>query len=125
MTTRAGKPCRMAPVAGSDPPRCFNHAPERARDRAEARKRGGEARRTPWLFAIGETPAELRDVASVQRVLEATVLETQALPPGHERSRAIGSLLMIALRALEVGELEARLAALEQQIANPTLRRMA
>lgn len=124
-TTSRGAPCRMAPVTGSEPPRCFTHAPERARDRAKARKRGGEARRTLRLFAIGETPAELRDVVSIQRVLESTVLETQALPPGHERSRAIGSLLMIALKALEVGELEARLAALEQQIATAGPRRTA
>ncbi|MBA3498508.1 MAG: hypothetical protein H0T86_15530 [Gemmatimonadales bacterium] len=51
--------------------------------------------------------------------------ETLAQPNGHERSRAVGSLLMIALRALEVGELEARLAALEEQITRHGSRRMA
>jgi hypothetical protein len=109
----------MAPVAGSDPPRCFNHAPEKASDRAKARKRGGEARRTPILFPLGPTPDTLRDVGSIQELLETTVHETRALAPGHERSRAIGSLLMLALKALEVGELEARLAALEEQITGP------
>ncbi|MBA3497174.1 MAG: hypothetical protein H0T86_08720, partial [Gemmatimonadales bacterium] len=53
-------------------------------------------------------PDALRDVGSIQTVLERTVHETLAQPNGHERSRAVGSLLMIALRALEVGELEAR-----------------
>jgi hypothetical protein len=113
----------MAPVAGSEPALCFTHAPERAPDRARARKRGGEARRTPLLFALGPTPDALRDVGSIQTVLEKTVHETLAQPNSHERSRAVGTLLMIALKALEVGELEARLAALEEQIARP--RRMA
>ncbi len=113
----------MAPVVGSD--LCFTHAPERAPDRAVARRRGGEARRTPHLFAIGEMPDALRDVGSIQTVLERTVHETLAQPNGHERSRAVGSLLMIALRALEVGELEARLAALEEQITRHGPRRKA
>jgi uncharacterized small protein (DUF1192 family) len=65
----------------------------------------------------------LRDVASIQEILERVTHETLAQANGHERSRAVGSLLMIALKALEVGELEARLAALEEQITRP--RRMA
>jgi hypothetical protein len=122
-TNAQGKPCRMAPVAGSDPALCFTHSPARAPERARARKRGGEARRTPVLYALGPEALPLRDVASIQQLLETTVHETRALPPGHERSRAIGSLLMLALKALETGELEARLAALEEQITRP--RRMA
>jgi hypothetical protein len=115
----------MAPVAGSDPARCFNHAPERAPERAKARKRGGEATRTPHLFGLSAEPAALRDVGSVQTVLERTVHETLAQANGHERSRAIGALLMIALKALEVGELEGRLAALEEQLTRRGIRRMA
>jgi hypothetical protein len=115
----------MPPVAGSTPALCFNHAPERARDRAEARKRGGEAKRTPHLFPIGEVPVGLRDVASIQNLLEMTVHETRVQPNGHDRSRALGSLLMIALKVLEVGALEDRIAALEQQVSATRPRRMA
>jgi hypothetical protein len=122
-TNRRGAPCRMAPVAGSD--RCFTHAPEKAPDRAKARRRGGEATRTPHLFKLSAEPATLRDVESVQIVLERTVHETLAQQNGHERSRAIGALLMIALKALEVGELEGRLAALEEQLAARGPRRTA
>lgn len=39
------------------------------------------------------------------------------------RSRALGSLLLIALRALEIGSLEERVAALEAQLATRHLRR--
>jgi hypothetical protein len=113
----------MAPVAGSN--LCFTHEPARAPDRAKARKRGGEARRTPRLHALGASPDALRDVESIQTVLERVTHETLAQPNGHERSRAIGSLLMIALKALETGEIEQRLAALEQQLANHRPRRTA
>jgi hypothetical protein len=113
----------MAPVAGSD--RCFTHAPERAPDRAKARKRGGQARRTPHLYTLGASPDALRNVESIQVVLERVTHETLAQPNGHERSRAVGSLLMIALKALETGEIEQRLAALEQQLAAHGLRRTA
>jgi hypothetical protein len=104
----------MHPLSGSE--RCFNHAVETARDRAEARRKGGLATRTPHLFEIGKDPSPLRDVASVQALLETVVHETRVQPNGPERSRALGSLLTIALRALEVGELEERIAALEAQV---------
>jgi hypothetical protein len=43
-----------------------------------------------------------------------------------QRSRTLGTLLGVALRALEVGEIEARLQALEQRLSEPgTLRRIA
>jgi hypothetical protein len=113
----------MAPVAGSD--RCFTHAPERAQERAKARKRGGQARKTPRLFPLPAKPAKLRDVLSIQAALEQVVHETLAQRNGHERSRALGSLLMIALKALETGELEMRLAALEERLATTQPRRIA
>ena len=62
----------------------------------------------------------LRDVASVQEVIEEAVRDTLAQPNSAQRSRALGYLAGIALKALEVGELEARLAALEGQLGNAT-----
>lgn len=123
--TASGKPCRMAPLSGSD--RCFTHAPDRAPARARARKRGGKATRAPRLFPLPAEPAALRDVASIQVLLEQTVHETLAQRNGYGRSRALGSLLLIALRALDAGEVwlrvEQRLAALEAQQTDRPLRR--
>jgi hypothetical protein len=113
----------MAPVSGSD--QCFTHAPERAQERAKARKRGGQARETPHLYPLPKTPGTLRDVESIQTALEQVVHETLAQRNGHERSRAIGSLLMIALKALETGEMESRLRALEERLATMQPRRTA
>ena len=113
----------MAPMAGS--PYCFAHAPDRARERAEARKRGGRHRSSGGgTAALGE-PVQLRDVASVQTLLERAVSDTLAQENSAQRSRTIGYLAGLALKALEVGELEDRLAALEARLGNQTPRRIA
>ena len=114
-TTRAGDPCAMAPLEGQH--YCFAHAPERAMERAKARKRGGKASATARLFRLPAAPEALRDVRAIQTVLERTVAETLVQRNSAMRSRAIGSLLLIALRGLEVGELAQRLEALEQVIS--------
>ncbi len=111
----------MAPLSGGK--FCFAHAPERARDRATARRRGGRQTQARGLFTLPESPELLREVPAVQAVLERTVYETLAQKNSAHRSRAIGSLLLIALKSLEVGELESRLAALEAATLRP--RRMA
>ena len=110
----------MPPLQGTE--RCFNHSPDRGRDRAKARKRGGRQRRTPLLFPPPAGPTPLRDVASVQTVLEQVMSETLVQPNSHQRSRTIAALLTVALRTLEVGELEARLAALEALAATASPR---
>lgn len=109
--TGHGTPCGMPPLRGTD--RCFNHSPDRARQRANARKRGGRQRRTPFLFPPPTGPTPLRDVASIQAVLERVMSETLVQPNGHQRSRTIAALLTVSLRTLEFGEFEARLTALE------------
>jgi hypothetical protein len=110
-TNRRGEPCGMPPLQGTD--RCFNHSPTRARDRAKARKRGGRQRRAPLLFPPPTGPTPLRDVASIQAVLEQITSETLLLGNTVQRSRAIAGLLLVGLKCLEVGSLEERLAALE------------
>ena len=112
----------MAPIAGS--PYCFAHSPERSRERAEARKKGGHNSRTPSSARAVE-PVRLRDVASVQTVLEGAVMDTLRQENSAQRSRTLGYLAGMALRALEVGELEERLTALEARLGTHTPRRIA
>jgi hypothetical protein len=58
----------------------------------------------------------LHSVAEIQRVVEVGVLGALELENSLSRSRTLGYLAQVALRALEVGELEERLAALESAI---------
>jgi hypothetical protein len=111
----------MPPLQDSD--RCFAHDPKRGAARAKARKQGGRHRRVPLaLDAPAEAP-QLRDVGAIQSQLEAALFNALRLENSNSRSRTVGYLLGFALKALEVGELESRLAALEAQALGP--RRMA
>nr|MBA2459970.1 hypothetical protein [Gemmatimonadales bacterium] len=80
------------------------------------RQRGGRATATPRRFDVPAEPDRLRAVDAIQALLERTLLETQTLANGEGRSRAIFAGLRLALDALEVGELEARLTALESRL---------
>jgi hypothetical protein len=113
---RRGEPCGMPPLAESA--HCWAHDPARARDRAAARKEGGRRRQAAAAAGPDEprAPVPLRDVGSVQAQLERAVADTLVQPNGAPRSRTLGYLLGIALRAIEVGELEERLAAVEQRL---------
>jgi tRNA U34 5-methylaminomethyl-2-thiouridine-forming methyltransferase MnmC len=111
----------MAPLEGSD--RCFTHAVDQAPARARARRRGGQATRTPSLFPLPAEPSQLRDVVSVQTLLEEVVHQTRAQPNSAQRSRTIAVLLGVALRTLEIGELESRIQALEERLSTRNLRR--
>ena len=55
----------------------------------------------------------LRTTDDVLRVLEVAVLDTVAQGNSTARSRTLGYLMWIALKAYEAGELTERLAALE------------
>lgn len=111
-----GEPCGAYAVDGSR--FCFAHDPERAKERAEARKRGGRNRRTPKGSAPPATVA-LRSVPDVQRLLEGLALDTLRQENSDRRTRALVAVLGLALKALETGELEARLEALEARLNNP------
>ena len=58
----------------------------------------------------------LASVEDVRQALAALVGETLALSNSVKRNRAAGYLLGLLLRALEVGDLEERVAALEARM---------
>ena len=73
----------------------------------------------------GELPPQLRNVGSVQALIERAVGDTLVQENSAQRSRTLGYLAGMALRALEVGELEERLTALEARLGTQTPRRIA
>jgi hypothetical protein len=108
---QSGQPCGTAPLRGEA--FCLWHHPDYAEEAAEARRQGGLRRRREGTLQ-GEYEFEgLETVPQIRRVLELAVLETLALDNSIARVRALGSLSQIALRALDVGDLEERLGALE------------
>lgn len=103
--TRGNEPCRAPPLDGR--PFCFHHDPANAERRRLARARGGQRSRRPPLELTTASAADVR------RSVDALIADTMRLGNSVKRNRAAGYLLSLALRALEVGELEERIAALE------------
>lgn len=109
-----GLPCGATPQV--DRPFCFWHDPERQEEAAEARRLGGLRRKREHAVAGAYDFQGLASVEQLRRVLEIAILDTLALDNGVARNRTLGSLAMTALKALEVGELEVRVAALEAAV---------
>lgn len=122
-TTRAGEPCRSPPVRGR--PYCFHHDPERARERTAARRRGGLA--AHGLDGRVVEGVEVRSTDDVLRLLENAAGDLLAGKPSLGRARALAYLAGVCLKALEVGALEERVAALEAraQVGGATPRAVA
>ena len=59
---------------------------------------------------------ELRSINDVRGLLEQTIGDTLALENGVSRARALGYLANTALECLRVGEIEERLAAVEDRL---------
>ena len=97
---------------------CFAHCPDRAAERKEARARGGRARhnRTLATVATGDQAVNLSSLADVVRILEDSVRDVLTLENSIARGRCLGYLCGVAVKALEVSDLESRIAALEAKV---------
>ncbi len=93
---------------------CFVHAPEYAEEMAESRRLGGLRRRREKTVATAYDLGDLDTLADVRRVMVIAVLDTLGLENSVARSRTLAYLAMAALKALEVGEMEERLRAVEE-----------
>jgi hypothetical protein len=109
----------MAPLKDSD--FCWTHDPSKARERGEARQRGGRNRRTPGTVLTslggGVVPAGLDDMASIQAGVNLIWRDTLLQENSGSRSRTLVAVLLAAVKCLEVGEYEGRIQALEQAMA--------
>jgi hypothetical protein len=110
--TKAGNPCRALP--GPDG-YCTFHSPARADAQRAAHVRGGKASPTRVLKLDGA--ATLATAADVKELLAKVMLEVFNAPAApqnlYRKARTVGYLAGVLLKALELTEIEERLAALE------------
>jgi hypothetical protein len=112
-TKANGQPCRARALPGKTV--CIFHDPAHARQRAAGRRAGGRASVRKIAVLPPEAPdLELRTVADVVVLLASTINQTRKgqLNPGV--ANTVGYLAATLLKALQEGDLEKRLAALEQ-----------
>jgi len=103
-----------------DDERCFWHSPQHAQEAAEARRLGGLRRRKEKVTSGAYDFEGLNDVAQVRRLLEIAALDALALENSVARSRTLAYLAQVAVKLLEVGELEQRVRAIES-VLHPRL----
>lgn len=110
----SGEPCRAAPLHDSE--FCWVHSPEHAQEAQEARRLGGQRRKREITLSGAYDFEGLDTVQGIRRILEIGTLDTLATDNTIARNRTLAYLAMVALRTLEVGDIEERIAALEQAI---------
>ena len=95
---------------------CWAHSPEHAQEAQEARRLGGLRRRRESTVSMAYDFEGLETVADIRRLLQIAATDTLGLDNSVPRNRMLVSVVMAALQALEKGELEQRLAILEQTV---------
>jgi len=106
-----GRICRATPLRNG--PFCFWHDPDSEEEAAEARRLGGLRRRREKALSGAFDFAGLGSLEAIRRVLEVATIDALALDNGIARCRVLISAATAGAKLLEVGELEARIAALE------------
>lgn len=113
-TNRFGGTCGSNAMEGGI--YCFSHDPSHAVRRQEARRKGGFLRKTPKA-RVDREKCCLRSVDDVLNLLEETLADTTLQENSTSRTKALVSIALAALKALEIGETEKRLADLELRFA--------
>jgi hypothetical protein len=108
-----GKPCRAHTVQGSS--FCFAHDPSCEAKRGEARRRGGVNAHAS--DALPYKRLRLRTPRHVVALLEETAAAVRAGLLSVRIANSLGYIGQVALRALEAGELEERVARLEEAVS--------
>jgi hypothetical protein len=97
---------------------CFNHSPAAAADRAQARRRGGEARHTPHAGDPAKVIGSPRTIEQSYTILDYALAETLVMDNGIQRNRLLVSIAGQYIEARKVGELETQLMELMRILGN-------
>ena len=109
--TKSGSPCRVFAGASGY---CFMHDPLQAKARSAARKAGGRANKTPHSKA--RAPGAIRDMPGVMELIDYVLAEALMLQNSLERGRLLVSIIGSYTNAIQVGDMETRIANLEKSI---------
>jgi hypothetical protein len=112
-TSTNGTPCRATPQNGS--PFCFLHDPNKAEEQRRAHQAGGSTRAAKVRSA--ETPPkDINSFADVKGLLSDTIHQVRTGVLDPKVANCVGYLSGILLKAIEVGDIEGRLAAVEASV---------
>lgn len=104
----------MPAIAGSK--YCFTHSPNLGAARAVAHKTGGERTRAKHAGNADALPSAARTMGDVMQILDYTLAESIPLENSIQRGRLLIALVAGYVAAIQVGELELRIMALENAL---------
>jgi len=108
----SGESCRAAPLRDSE--YCRMHSPEHIKEVQEARRLGGLRRKREYTISTAYQFESLNSVDGIKRIVLIAVLDALSMENSMSRARTLAYLAQVALRMLEVCEMEERVAALEE-----------
>ena len=106
-----GSRCEAPPLVDGE--FCFWHSPEHTEEVAEAGRLGGLRRRREKTVAAAYDLEGLDTIQQVRRLLQIAVMDTLGLENSIARSRVLAYLAQVAIKTVEAGAFQERLAALE------------
>lgn len=106
--TKTGARCPNAAGAAGW---CFAHDPARAAERAAARRKGGHFKRA----AITSEPVKITTVRDVLELVNRVIADSWPLENSPARARVLLTAAESAVKALQIGNLEERVQALEEK----------
>ena len=110
-TLPEGRQCEAPALRGEQ--FCYVHEPGKADEVAEARRLGGLRRRRERTLAVAHNLTGVRTMDDLFRLVEIAVLDGLGLENSIARSRLLLAGAATGAKLLEVGDLAARVAALE------------
>ena len=97
---------------------CFFHSPKKAKERAKAQRKGGKKALADKKRVLGESNIEIKKTSDVVSLLNETINQVRTGEIEVKIANAVGYLSGICLKALEQGDIEKRLEALEDKVFN-------
>jgi hypothetical protein len=106
--------CKNYALVGDD--YCFFHSPRKARERAEAQRKGGKAALAKKKRLLEKSNVHIKKTSDVVKLLNDTINQVRTGEIEVKVANAVGYLSGICLKALEQGDIEKRLEVLEDTV---------
>lgn len=95
---------------------CFFHSPKKAKQRAEAQRKGGKKALAEKKRVLEDSNIQIKNTSDVVKLLNETINQVRTGEIEVKIANAVGYLSGICLKALEQGDMEKRLEALEDEV---------
>jgi hypothetical protein len=113
---KGNRRCKNYALTGDE--YCFFHSLRKAKDRAQAQRKGGKRALAGKKLVLKESDIQIKHTSDVVKLLNETINQVRTGKIEVKIANAVGYLSGICLKALEQGDIEKRLEVLEEKVFN-------